>query len=184
MYYSSGVHFISPEASIKKLRLEPGMKVADFGAGSWAYVFALAKAVLGGGQVYAIDVQKELLDRVKKEGRKTGLSNIEIIWGDIERAGGTKLADQSIDAVVLSNVLFQLNHTYSASLEAKRGLKPGGKVLVIDWTESFGNMGPVAEQVVTPAKAREVFASAGFEFKEEFPAGPHHYGLIFIKPRS
>ena len=52
-------------------------------------------------------------------------------------------------------------------------------MLVIDWADSFGNLGPTPAQVVTRAKARELFERAGFVFEKEITTGAHHYGIIF-----
>ena len=101
--------FSSPEQNIKYLSLEKGMHVGDLGAGSGFYTLAVAKEMAGSGKVYAIDIQKDLLDRLKNEARKQGLLNVEVIWGDIETVGGSKLKDSSLDAVIASNILFQIS---------------------------------------------------------------------------
>lgn len=180
MYTSSGVNFSSPEHNIEYLGLEPGMKVADLGAGSGGYSLAAKGRVSESGVVYAVDVQQELLERVRKEANSKGLS-IEILTGDIEHVGGTKLRDDFVDAVIVANVLFQVDSGYSLALEAKRILKSGGKLMVVDWAESFGGIGPSTDHVVDVTEAKKIFESAGFEFRKEFDSGPHHYGLIFIK---
>ena len=136
---------------------------------------------MGGGQVYAIDIQKELLDRVKKEGRKTGLSNIEIIWGNIEKIGGSKLSENSVDAVIASNVLFQITNKDSFLKEIKRILNSNGRVLFIDWSDSFNGLGPPQSNIITKIQAKEIFEQKGFIFEKDIDAGPHHYGIILRK---
>ena len=75
--------FSDPENNIQQFALEPGMSVADLGSGAGFYALAAAKAVQNGnGKVYAIDVQKELLDRTAHEASQRGLSNVQIVWGD------------------------------------------------------------------------------------------------------
>lgn len=181
MYQSSGLHFISPEKSISRLHLTYGMKVADFGAGSGAYTFAVARAIGPSGRVYAIDIQKDLLEKIKTEAREQHLSNIEVLWGDLEQVGGTKLGDEVVQVVVISNVLFQTKGAYQVALEAKRVLKVGGRVLLIDWEGSFGGIGPKTDDVLTKDEVVAIFEQAGFESTENFLAGPHHYGIIFNK---
>jgi ubiquinone/menaquinone biosynthesis C-methylase UbiE len=63
-------------------------------------------------------------------------------------------------------------------LEIKRILKPGGKVLVVDWSE-VSALSPV--NLVTSAKAQMMFEKAGFKVENSFNAGDHHYGLILIR---
>lgn len=65
--------------------------------------------------------------------------------------------------------------------EAKRVLRPGGRALVIDWTDSFGGLGPKPEMVFRKEKAGEMFEKNGFHLDREILAGVHHYGLIYKK---
>ncbi|MBI2100666.1 MAG: methyltransferase domain-containing protein [Candidatus Vogelbacteria bacterium] len=174
--------FSVPAANVNHFNLTEGMTVADFGAGSGAYALAIARRVGATGRVYAIDVQKELLARLSREakaGQLGNITNIEVIWSDLERAGGSKLADQSVDFVLVANLLFQVTAKYTLALEAKRILKPDGRLAVIDWQDSFGGLGPPAAQVIRSEEAKKIMAQAGFRFRKDFPAGDHHYGLLF-----
>lgn len=171
--------FSNPRANVAEFGLTPGMTVADFGAGSGAYAIEMAR-IIGGGKVYAIDVQKDLLSRLTAEAQATHVS-VEVVWGNVEKPGGTKLRDQSVGLVLIANVLFQAEAKYSMLLEAKRILRPGGRVVLIDWDASFGGIGPHPDQVVTKEEAKKIFAEAGFSPTSEFSAGEHHYGLIFTK---
>ncbi|MBI2097659.1 MAG: methyltransferase domain-containing protein [Candidatus Vogelbacteria bacterium] len=174
--------FSDPKTVINHFNLTEGMTVADFGAGSGAYALAMARRVGATGRVYAIDVQKELLARLSREaksGQLANITNIEVIWSDLERAGGSKLADQSVDFVLVANLLFQVSAKYTLALEAKRILKPDGRLAVIDWQDSFGGLGPPESQVVRPEEVKKITTQAGFRCLKDFPAGDHHYGLLF-----
>lgn len=173
--------FSDPQKNVAELSLERGMKVVDIGSGSGSYVFSSAKAVGENGRVYAVDIQQELLKKLKNEGRKIHLNNIDVVWGDAEIPGGTKLADSSFDAVILSNLLFQIKNKEVAISEAGRILKTGGKMLVVDWTNSFGGLGPQQKDVFSKNQASSLVQGLGFSLKKEFDAGDHHYGLIFVK---
>ena len=175
--------FAHPMKNVGALGVEPGMKVADFGSGSGAYVFAIAQALEGSGHVYAIDIQRDLLRRLKNEAERRGYKNVEVICGDLEIPGASKLADQSIDLVLVSNLLFQLADHAPALQESRRIVRPGGQLAIIDWSDSFGGMGPQKKDVVTREAAKKKARDAGFDFVHEFPAGAHHYGLLF-KPEK
>lgn len=170
--------FANPERIIAQLGLLSNMKVADLGCGTGLYSLAAAHRVTN-GHVYAVEVQKGLLGRVKDEAYKKHLSNLEYIWGDIEAIGGTKLTDKSIDVVIVSNVLFQVEHKDGLINEIKRIIKPGGKVLLVDWSDSFGSMGPAKNSVITKDQAITLFKHKGFEKLSDVDAGAHHYGIIF-----
>lgn len=173
--------FIDPAAVVPYFGLRPDMQVGDFGCGSGVYALAMARAVLPNGKVYGLDVQKDLLIALKNTAHEQNVRNLELLWGDLEAQGGSKLADGTLDFALASNVLFQTQGGYKVALEIKRVLKSGGRAAVVDWSESFGGLGPRAEDVITKDKARQTFESAGFVFDKEFPAGDHHYGLLFNK---
>lgn len=170
--------FSDPAANIAKLSLTEGMKVVDLGAGSGFYTFEAAKMVGQTGRVYSVEVQKDLLERVRSTGQTMGLRNIEVIWGNIEKIGGTKIREALADRVIASNVLFQLEKPDDFALEIKRILKSGGKVLVVDWSD-VSPLGP--KNPFGAMKAQALFEKSGFKLDQTFGAGDHHYGLVFIK---
>ncbi len=173
--------FVQPSAVIASLGIAPGSIVADFGAGSGAYTIATALALGESGRVYAVDVQKDLLVRLKKTATDQGLTNVDVIWGDCEKLGGSTLRDQSADLVIIANVLFQAPEKTTLLKEAKRVLRAGGKgrLLLIDWSGSFKNMGPTPEQVVAEVEARKIAEGVGFIPEKSVTAGTHHYGVLF-----
>ncbi|HVU06368.1 MAG TPA: class I SAM-dependent methyltransferase [Candidatus Paceibacterota bacterium] len=173
--------FSDPRHNIEQLGLSDGAIVADFGAGSGFYAVEAGKAVAPSGTVYAVDIQRELLERLKKEAQRLGAKNIEIIAGNIEKLGGSKIREGTCDAVIASNVLFMVENRKNLILEAKRVLKPNGRLLVIDWAASFSQMGPHGDHVIYKDDAMNLGLSAGLEFEREIRAGAHHYGIIFRK---
>jgi len=170
--------FISPEEIIKNLSLDVGMQVADFGAGSGAYSILAGKQVGASGRVYAIDVNKELLAKIKKDAADQKIFNVEIIWGDVETPGGTKLKDKLIDRVIISNILFQVEDKEGVAKEAARILKPNGLVLVIDWSGSYGGLGPKESDVLSKETAQRFFLNNSFAPARDLPAGDYHFGFI------
>lgn len=173
--------FLSPEKLVEYCDVHHSMKVADLGASVGAYAIPLAKRVGGHGTVYAIDIQKDLLSKLHKEAQAEKVENIEIIWGDIETAGGTKLKDESVDRVFIVNTLFQMESKDGLILEARRILKKEGKVILLDWSDSFSGLGPQSKDIVSSESAVGLFEKQGFKKERSTPAGDHHYGIIFIK---
>lgn len=173
--------FSDPQKVIEQCGIQAGMEIADFGSGSGFYTITASRALISTGRVYAIDAQKDLLTKLKNNAVKDGLYNMEVIWGDVEKIGGTHLRDSSVDLVMICNLLFQLEDKNSSIMEAKRILKPGGRVLVVDWTDSFGGIGPKLEKVVKREEALEMFEKQGFHMDREVSAGAHHYGFLFKK---
>jgi ubiquinone/menaquinone biosynthesis C-methylase UbiE len=173
--------FTDPILNLSHLELQKGMSVIDIGAGSGRYAIASANLVGDNGKVYAVDIQQDLLGKLKREASKLRLQNIYPIWADIEGKESTKLKDQTVDAVILSNILFQVENKKNVVDEAVRILKKGGKVLLIDWSDSFGGIGPQEKDVLSKSMAESLLLSCGLSLLLEFEAGDHHYGFLFIK---
>jgi len=173
--------FVRPEETTKEFDLEPGMTVADFGCGSGYYTVEAAKRVGEKGRVYALDVQKDLLQAVKSTAELNNLKNIEITWADLDLPLGSRLADNSVDFVIISNILFQTENRQQIAKEALRILKDGGGVAVIEWEKEGGKTGPLLEKRIAKEEARNVFLEQGFKLEKEFQPGDNHYGLIFKK---
>ncbi|HDQ16767.1 MAG TPA: methyltransferase domain-containing protein [Candidatus Vogelbacteria bacterium] len=169
---------------LEKLNLVPGERVADFGAGSGIYTIEAARQIGHKGKVYAIEIQKELLEKIKQLASQESLDNIEYFWGDLEENGGSKLGDSSVDAVILANIIFQVEKKDILLQEAYRVLKPLGRLLIIDWSGSYSNLGPPEEYVVKEEEANQLAAQAGLHQEDNFRAGDYHYGLIFTKQAS
>lgn len=176
------MQFCSPHHNILQIGLREGLKVGDLGSGTGHYALAAASIVGESGRVYAVDVQEEVLKSLRQEAALRGLTNIETIWSDFEKPGGTKLRDHSLDVVLLSNTLFQLDHKEGALAEIKRILKPGGKLLVVDWAGSYEGIGPHPDTIVTEYAAEDLFITGGFHKVKSFRAGPHHYSIVFTAP--
>jgi len=173
--------FSDPENNIKQFGLTPGMQVADFGSGSGFYSMAAAKAVAPSGKVFSVDIQKDLLEKLKNGARQNHLNNIDVVWGDLEHLGGTKLRESSLDAVIACNLFFQIENKDSLCLEIKRVLRLNARVLVVDWAGSFGGIGPQEKDVIPKMQMTALFQEHGFVLDREISAGAEHYGLVFRK---
>jgi ubiquinone/menaquinone biosynthesis C-methylase UbiE len=174
--------FSDPRENVLQMGLHEGMKVGDFGAGSGHYARAAAAIVGRSGKVYAIDVQEDILKHLKLNTHEQHQHVIETVWGDIEELGGSHLKDASLDAVILANTFFQVEAREALLAEIRRVLKPGGKLLLVDWAGSYGGMGPAPEQVVPEHAAEAFFIEGGLYKVKSFRAGPHHYGILFTTP--
>ena len=169
--------FSDPIKNLKAFGLHEGNIVADLGAGTGYYSIA-AGEIVSRGKVYAVEIQKDFLTKIKNKIAEARLHNVETIWGNVEKLGGTKIGDNAVDAVIASNILFQVEDKESFILEIKRILKPKGRVLFIDWSEA-SIMGSTS--IIPKDKARIMFEKKGFILEREINAGEHHYGMILIK---
>ena len=169
--------FTDPIKNLTALGLRRTDIVADLGAGTGYYSLVTGRLVPD-GKVYAVEIDKSFLETIKHKVKEARMHNVEILWGNIEKIGGTKIGDGIVDAVIVSNVLFQLEHKDDFLAEVSRILKPNGKVLFVDWSQ--GSI--MKDELVVPKeKVRRAFEEKGFKLEKEIDAGHHHYGMILKK---
>src|SRR5262249_34959018 len=127
--------FLEPVRVLHEFGLHEGQVVADLGAGSGFYALAAARMIGPAGKLFAVDVQKELLARLKNAAHTARLKNVHTLHGDMEREGGTTIAAGAADCALVCDVLAQIEQREQFLKEVRRVLRTDGRVLVVDWTK-------------------------------------------------
>ncbi len=169
------ISFFEPEKIIEQFSFSENLTAADFGCGSGGFTIPLANK-LRAGFVYALDIQADPLSALVGNARFFGLNNIKTIKCNLEDPGGSTLHNESIDLVFIINLLFQVENKDAVMREAKRIIKPKGKIIIVDWRED-SPFGPDQKRlnidnIKTMARKLEL------KFVEEFNAGTYHWGVI------
>jgi ubiquinone/menaquinone biosynthesis C-methylase UbiE len=157
------------------------MHAADLGCGTGFFTLELARAVGPAGSVAAVDVMQEPLQSVQGLAEAQGLANIRIIRADLEVAGSTGIPDHSQDVSLLKNILFQSQKKDAIIREAMRILKPGGKLVVIDWRKGVPGLGPPDDLRSSPEELVALVQEQGAKMDREISAGSAHMVLVFKK---
>ncbi|UCF13749.1 MAG: methyltransferase domain-containing protein [Thermoplasmatales archaeon] len=124
----------SPEKVIQRSGIKKGMQVLEIGCGSGAFTTFVAQAVGPKGNVYALDIQQEMLQQLENKlssPENKDITNIKLIESS---AYDLPFDDKSIDLVFMVTVIGEIPDNDKALKEIKRVLKPGG-ILAI--TETF-----------------------------------------------
>lgn len=172
--------FLNPTQLLRQAGLLSGMKIADLGCGTGYIVLPTAKMLGAQGRVYAVDIRRSMLQQITVKAQERGLFNIQPVWADLTIAGSTKIPDKSVDAAFLVNVLFQLPKREPAVQEAQRIVRPGGKVVVVDWNDTPVSFGPTPEQRISETQVQGMFGS-NFTLDKKLSVGAYHFGFVFVK---
>lgn len=172
--------FLNVDKIVSQLGIAPNMIIADFGSGHGFFSVAFGKKVGPSGQVFAVDVVPQTLEAVRSRAKLEGLFNVKLIRGNLEKPNGSTLPSESCDLVFIANVLFQVSDKPTLIDEAKRVLKIGGRLAVIEWKQSIA-LGPQQEFRLSQEELKNLILSKGFSEAKPIDAGSHHYGFIFKK---
>lgn len=170
--------FLKVEEVLSELDLKEDMSAAEFGCGSALFALALSRK-LKKGRVYAIDIQEEKLSALRGKLSIEKINNVSTILSDLESEGGSTLPSNSLDVVLIPNVLFQAEDKYAMIKEAERVLKSGGQLLVIDWLKAIPSHPKLS--MISPDEIKKIADSLGLSLKKEFHAGDYHFVLLFTK---
>lgn len=118
-----------PEAVITALDLEPGQHVADLGSGTGYFTFDLADAVGPEGRVYAVDVDAKLVEYLDEQALKKGYSNVT---GVLAEYADPRIPGDGVDLIFTSNTFHHIEERPSYFDNAKRYLRPGGRIAVVE----------------------------------------------------
>jgi len=158
--------FRSRREIVGALGLEPGMRVADIGAGTGLFLEPLAKAVGPEGRVYAVDISPVFVEHLKRRAARAGLSQVAVVQSR-ERSAG--LPEASVDLIFLCDVYHHFEYPRSTMASLERALRPGGWLVVIDFERIPGESRDWILDHVRAGK-REVtaeIAAAGFLLEDE-----------------
>jgi len=173
--------FMDPQKIVGYFGVTEGMKVADFGSGAGHFTILLSKLVGENGIVAAVDVMESALDGLRAKAKAEGLKNIETTRGNLEVLGGSGLANDSQDMVLIANSLFQNQNKQAMIQEARRVLKQVGTMIIIEWKKNSGGFGPPDNLRIDEDQMKQLAMDNGFALASSINAGTFHYGLSFKK---
>lgn len=182
MTYHSGNELINPQTLFEKAQLRSGMHIADFGCGRTGHIIFPASLVIGErGIIYAVDILKDVLQSIHKRADLENLSNIQTVWADLERPLGVAIPEKTLDVIFMVNVLFHFKN-YEATLnEAVRLLKTKSRILIVDWVNRLGGLGPKDGDMVDFNKIIFWARKAGFAVQEDFNLSRYHRSLVLFR---
>ncbi|GEM_PF-376062 len=167
-----------PSRLWRRVDLKPGDIVVDVGAGSGFYAFPAAAVVGPGGRVYAVDVSPELVELVRERAVKGKVRNLEPVLSTPKRI---PIEDAVADVAILANVLHGIPSTTVD--EAVRLLRPGGRLVNVDWKKEPTPEGPPVRHRLTLREATAALTAHGLTPVDSFELGPYHYVLVLERPR-
>lgn len=167
-----------PNRVVQEMALAPDAEVADIGAGTGYFSFRLA-AQVPDGQVFAVDIQPEMLERMRQRMRREGIANLTLVLGN---ENDPRLAPASIDAVLLVDAYHEFAYPWEMMQAIVTALRPGGKVFLVEYRGEDARVPIKPLHKMTEAQARREMAAVGLVHLETRDFLPSQHFMIFKKP--
>ena len=171
------------QAIVKAINIQPGMAIADIGAGTGLFTRLFAPAVGPQGSVYAVDIAKNFIDEIIRQSKEAGMNNVT---GIVNTQKDTGLAADSIDLAFVCATYHHFEYPRNMLQSIHNALRPGGSLIIIDFRKIKGLSSDwVMSHTRTDKETviREI-ESAGFTLSEDRDFLKANYYLRFTRSQD
>ena len=163
---------------LANLELKKHHNAADIGAGTGFFSFPMSEQVTD-GKVYAVDIQNEMLDIIRKRMKQRGTSNVVPTLGTID---DTKLPLDTIDLVLLVDAYHEFSHPREMMESIFNALRPGGRLVLIEYRKEDPSVLIKPLHKMTQKQAILEMKAVGLKWKETKDFLPKQHFMVFTKP--
>ncbi|HCD02408.1 MAG TPA: methyltransferase type 11, partial [Planctomycetaceae bacterium] len=166
---------------VRSLKLQPGQTVADIGCGSGVVTALLARTVGLEGRVMGVDVQLQMLARLKLRMKKFRIPNVTAVRGTQK---SPKLKAGSIDLAIMVDVYHEFEFPHEMMKEIAKTLKPGGRVAFVEYRMEDPRVPILLVHKMTEKQVKKEISQKpfGLKFKQTIGVLPRQHIVIFEKP--
>jgi arsenite methyltransferase len=168
-----------PEKVIAALQIRPGDRVADLGSGGGYFTFKLAAAVGPTGKVFAVDVDREMVELINNQSKKDSVKNVETILAKIN---DPLLPKDGVDLIFTSNTYHHFDDRLTYFTSLRKYLTPSGRIAIIDYDRRAWFEGLLRHYTPTEFIKREM-EQAGYTLQQELNFLDRQSFLIFSVKR-
>ena len=166
-----------PDQVMDALHIAERTVVADLGAGGGWFTVRLARRVGPHGRVFAVDVQRLMIEAIKRRVQRDGYTNVTPVLAaptDPSLPAGART-----DAVLIVDAFHEMQDPVLLLRNVARTLKPQGRIGVIDYEQGEGGPGPEPRERVPPSVVIADAQAAGLKLIDQQTFLPYQYFLIF-----
>jgi ubiquinone/menaquinone biosynthesis C-methylase UbiE len=167
-----------PEEILSSIGLVPGMVFVDVGCGDGYFALPAARRVGQKGRVYAHDIDAAAVERLRQRAEQEGLDNLVT---EVKEAEETVACKGCADVVFFGINLHDFHDPARVLSNAKKMLRPTGRLVDLDWKDQPMPFGPSPEKRFSIEKALTLIRSAGLRAVSVQDSGPYHYLIIAVQ---
>ena len=162
---------------IKNMNIKPTDVIADIGAGSGYHVFKMAPLNYE-GNLFAVDIQPEMLNAILRNPKFKKHTNIELVQGDEKTVN---LPENSFDKVLMVDVYHEFSYPKEMILSIKKALKSDGKIYLIEYRMEDTSVPIKTIHKMSEKQAIKELEAAGFKLDKNIDNLPWQHCMVFSK---
>ena len=166
----------TPDQMLNALDLKPGETVADVGAGVGYLTLRMAKRVGPTGKVYGVDVQKEMLVRLRKNAAAAKLANVEPVLGT---ENDPKLPAGQVDMIILVDVYHELSQPQAMLQNMKKALSPKGRLVLVEYRKEDPSIPIRLEHKMSAVEVQTEVEAEGYRLEKTVKSLPRQNVFVF-----
>lgn len=170
-----------PDAALDAIGIKPVMVVADVGAGTGYMTLRMAKRVGPAGRVYAVDVQPEMLRRLRQNAAKEKLTNIETVLGT---EADPKLPPGKLDLILLVDVYHEFSQPQKMLRKMREALKADGRLVLLEYRKEDPTIPIRPEHKMSVQEVKTELEAEGFRMDQVLETLPRQHIFILGKTSS
>lgn len=170
----------APELALDDMAVHNGMVVADIGAGTGYFSIRLAKRVGAEGRVYAVDVQPEMLDRLRERAARAQVTNVVTILG---REDDPRLPAGQMDMVLLVDVYHEFSQPQKMLQAIRIALKPSGRLVLLEYRKEDPSIPIRLDHKMSIPEVKTELEAEGFKMEKVLDTLPRQHLFFFVKGR-
>jgi ubiquinone/menaquinone biosynthesis C-methylase UbiE len=165
-----------PAKLMKALHLKPGMTVCDLGCGNGFYTLRMAREILPGGKVLAVEIQKEMLDLLARRAEKEKITNYEPVLGTVV---DPRLPDNKVDLILVVDVYHEMDHPVEMLAALRKSLSKGGRLALVEFRAEDDNVPIKPLHKMSKAQIMKEIPANGFKLVEQYDGLPWQHVMFF-----
>ena len=176
--------YFHPDQILRSVGVKRGMRLADLGCGYGTFSIPAAKLIGERGSVFAIDIDRKMVERVRKKALELKLTNLYANVGDILTVDEKNLGipKQSLDIILLANIIHGTTRKARLLNSLRRILRPSGSVAIINWKLRKTPRGPPMRMRPSEGETIRCLTKAGYVHPRILQVPPHHYAILARLP--
>lgn len=163
---------------LEALVLQPGMVVADIGAGTGYLSRRMAPLVIPGGKIIALDLQPEMVTFLQTGVKRSGLSQIEV---RLSTTDDIKLPKNSIDMAIMVDVYHELAYPYEVMSSIMQALKPRGRIVFVEYKAEDARVPIKPLHKMSEAQIKREAGVFALEWERTVSTLPWQHVVVFRK---